>query len=85
MPAGYGASSPVASEVSFDNTGTTVTATNMQDAIAELSLGSGSSNDFLVHKTAENESVQIKENRTLLAIGLEIDGFLDITGGLVFI
>jgi hypothetical protein len=74
--------SPVAESIPFLPEGTELSSTNVQDAIAEAAQNT---KQFLVHKVAEDETVVIKENRTLITLNLEIDGFLDIEGGLAFL
>ncbi len=50
-------------------------------ALTELGLAE----NFSFHKIAVDKSVTISENQHMICTSVEVDGFLDIDGGVVFL
>lgn len=57
---------------------------DLLQALTELGIGSGAEN-FSYHKVELNDSVLIPLNQHMICTSVEVDGFLDVEGGLVFL
>ena len=57
---------------------------DLLQALTELGIGSGAEN-FSFHKVAQDDSVLIPQNQHMICTSVEVDGFLDVEGGLVFL
>lgn len=47
--------------------------------------GSGGAENFSYHKIVENRTVKIEPNQHMITTSIEIEGFFDVEGGLVFL
>lgn len=57
---------------------------DLLQALTELGIGAGADN-FSYHKIAVNDQVLIPSNQHMICTSVEIDGFLDVDGGVVFL
>jgi hypothetical protein len=57
---------------------------DLLQALTELGIGAGADN-FSYHKIAVDDSVLVPSNQHMICTSVEIDGFLDIDGGVVFL
>jgi hypothetical protein len=57
---------------------------DLLQALTELGISEGAEN-FSFHKVAQDDSVLIPSNQHMICTSVEVDGFLDVEGGLVFL
>lgn len=55
---------------------------DLLQALTELGIGA---DNFSYHKIAVNDQVLIPSNQHMICTSVEIDGFLDVDGGVVFL
>lgn len=53
-------------------------------ALTELGIGEATKN-FSYHKIAMDESISIQSNQHMISTSLEVDGFLNVEGSVVFL
>lgn len=57
---------------------------DLLQALTEIGIGAEADN-FSYHKVEVDDSVLIPSNQHMICTSIEIDGYLDVDGGLVFL
>jgi hypothetical protein len=77
---------PTAESIPYDDNGNTI---SLQEALDDVKLELDSvvagESAYSYHKIDINVNVTIKNNQHMITTSLELDGFLDVTGGLVML